>query len=117
MKRTQIKSRAGSAEYDRFMVEQLKKNPKLREESLKEAFSDENEDPRVILDMLRLIAEAEGGISRLSQVTGLNRQNLYRSLSKKCSPEFSTIFKVVHGLGYHFKLEKDRKSLASSSAR
>ena len=107
----------GSEEYDRFMVEQMRKNPKFLEASIKEAFSEENEDPRVIFDMLRLIAEAEGGMTRLSQVTNLNRQNLYRSLSKNCSPEFSSIFKVVHGLGYHFKIEKDKKSLAASGAR
>jgi len=117
MMKQKTKTRNGSEQYDRFMVEQLKNNPKLIEASLKEAFSDENEDPRVVLDMLRLIAEAEGGITRLSHATGLNRQNLYRSLSRKCSPEFSTIFKVVHGLGYHFKIEKDKKSLAASGAR
>ena len=117
MMKKKIKNHVGSEEYDRFMVEQLRKNPKLLAASIKEAFSEENEDPRVILDMLRLIAEAEGGMTRLSQVTKLNRQNLYRSLSRNCSPEFSTIFKVVHGLGYHFKIEKDKKSLVASGAR
>jgi DNA-binding phage protein len=50
----------------------------------------------------------------LAHVTKLNRQNLYKTLSaKKGNPEFFTINKIINGLGYHFKIEKNRKQLAA----
>ena len=35
------------------------------------------------------------GMSRLARETGLSRESLYRTLSGQCSPEFSTILKII----------------------
>ncbi len=42
----------------------------------------EDEDPRVFLLALRDVADAHGGLREVSRRTGLNRENLYRMLSR-----------------------------------
>lgn len=44
------------------------------------------------------IARAKG-MSQLARDTGLARESLYKALSAKGNPEFSTIMKVVRALG------------------
>jgi len=108
-----MKKKSATREHDDFIVEQLKKDPRFLEAYLNEALSDENEDPRVVLDMLRKVAEASGGVRRLAQAADLNRQNLYKTLStEKGNPEFFTINKIVNALGFHFKLVKNKRRLA-----
>ena len=102
-------------EHDQFIIGQLKKDSRFLEAYLNEALSDENENPRVVLDMLRNVADATGGVRRLANVTKLNRQNLYKTLSaKNGNPEFFTINKIIQGLGYHFKIEKNKRQLAAA---
>ncbi|TFY93224.1 putative addiction module antidote protein [Pseudomonas nabeulensis] len=48
---------------------------------------------------VRRVAEARGGMLSLSQNTGLNRANLYRSLSVGGDPKLSTLLKVLQALG------------------
>jgi probable addiction module antidote protein len=49
---------------------------------------------------LRNVAEARlGGMSALSERTALNREALYRSLSKRGNPTLETPTKVMHALG------------------
>ena len=110
-----MKKPATSVKYDNFIIGQLKKDPRFLQSYINEALSDENEDPRVVLDMLRNVADATGGIRHLAVVSKLNRQNLYKTLStKKGNPEFFTINKIIHGLGYHFKIEKNQRQLAAA---
>jgi probable addiction module antidote protein len=104
-----MKKNTDYREHDDFIVEQLKKDNRFLEAYLNEALSDDNEDPRVVLDMLRKVAEATGGIRHLSKITRLNRQNLYKTLSSHGNPEFFTITKIIRGLGYHFKIEKNKR--------
>lgn len=108
-----MKINTASREHDDFIVEQLKSDKRFLEAYLNEALSDEAEDPRVVLDMLRKVAKASGGVRRLAQAADLNRQNLYKALSaEKGNPEFFTINKIVNALGFHFKLVKNKKRLA-----
>jgi probable addiction module antidote protein len=49
---------------------------------------------------LRNVAEARlGGMSALSERTALNREALYRALSKRGNPTLETLTKVMHALG------------------
>src|SRR5579885_1281045 len=69
-----------TASYQEMLMKRLKKDEAFREAYLNEALEDE--DRRLILLALRNVAQATGGLSRLSKTTGLNRQHLYRTLSK-----------------------------------
>jgi len=59
----------------------------------------EDEDPRVFLLALKDVAEARGGMSKLSAESSLNRQSLYRTLSRKGNPKLTSIcsIKISHG--------------------
>ncbi|KRP60783.1 addiction module antidote protein [Pseudomonas trivialis] len=48
---------------------------------------------------VRRVAEARGGMLHLSQNTGLNRANLYRSIAAGGDPKLSTLLKVLQALG------------------
>jgi probable addiction module antidote protein len=87
-----------TANYQAFLIEQLRNNEDFCEEYLNEALRDE--DQRLILMAIRNVAQATGGLTRLAKNTGLNRQNLYRTLSKEGNPTWQRIEKIFDGLGY-----------------
>ena len=59
----------------------------------------EDEDIHVFLLALKDVAEAKGGMSRLSKESSLNRQSLYRTLSKTGNPKMANIFSLLLCLG------------------
>ena len=105
----------GAVSHEEYLIGALRKDKRFREAYLNEALNEE--DGRVSLLMLRHVAEALGGITKLSKITGLNRQNLHRTFSGKRDPAFSTVEGIVHGLGFRFKIEAvkgGRKALAKA---
>jgi probable addiction module antidote protein len=108
----------GTASFHQHLIEKLRKTESFREAYLNEAL---NEDDRgASLLMFKNVAEALGGFSKLSKNTGLNRQNLYRALSGKRDPAFSTVEGIVHGFGFRIKVEpakkpKSRQALIAAS--
>ena len=63
-----------------------------------------DEDMEAFLTALRSVAQAQGGIARLAEQTGINRQHLYRALSKKGNPQLGTLSKILRGLGFRLRL-------------
>lgn|SRR3990167_3224916 len=51
---------------------------------------------------LRHIADAQGGIGKLSKKTHLNREGLYKTLSSKGNPKLQTIGLLLKELGFEF---------------
>jgi len=66
---------------------------------------EEDHDTEVFMLALRNIAEARGGISKLSEKTKLNREHLYRILSKRGNPRLITLDTVLRGLGFRLSIE------------
>jgi probable addiction module antidote protein len=62
-------------------------------------FEEDPGDGSLILAALEHIARAKGGMQELAEKTGMTRQGLYKSLSKKGNPEFTTIMKITRALG------------------
>ena len=58
----------------------------------------EEGDPQVFLLALRDVAEARG-IGRLAEETKLNRESLYRMLSKQGNPRLTSLDAVLDALG------------------
>jgi len=54
-----------------------------------------DDDPAAFLQALRSVTEAIGGVSRIAERTGLNRQQLYRTLSKHGNPELRSLTKIL----------------------
>jgi probable addiction module antidote protein len=98
----------GAASFDKYLIDQLKKNESFREAYLNEALNEEERG--VSLGMFRNVAEAMGGVTKLSKASGLNRQNLYRALSGKRDPAFSTVEGIVHGFGFRIVVESMKKA-------
>ena len=59
----------------------------------------EDDDFRVALVALRNIADARGGIAKIAEETGLNRESLYKSLREEGNPKIDTFYKVLHAVG------------------
>lgn len=63
-----------------------------------EAVLDEG-DAAGLLQALRNVAEARGGIARIAERTGLNREALYRTLSKRGNPQLSSLTAILNATG------------------
>lgn len=62
-------------------------------------------DKELFLLALRNVADAQGGLSKLAEATGLNRENLYRMLSDKGNPEFYSLVTLLDALGFQLTVE------------
>src|SRR5436190_2223015 len=52
---------------------------------------DEEEAQKLILLALKNITDAQGGIAKLAEKTGLGRESLYKTLSVEGNPKLSTL--------------------------
>lgn len=60
---------------------------------------------------LRNVAEARlGGMSALSERAGLNRESLYRALSKRGNPTLQTLTRVMQALGLRISVTAETMS-------
>ncbi|MBA2728785.1 MAG: putative addiction module antidote protein [Parachlamydiaceae bacterium] len=64
----------------------------------------EDEDPHVFLLALKDVTEARGGMGQLSKKSSLNRQSLYRSLSRKGNPKLVNVCTILASLGLEFHI-------------
>ena len=55
---------------------------------------------------VRDVAQAHGGLRRLSRKAGLNREHLFRMLSKGGNPELKSLRQVIGALGLKLVLER-----------
>ncbi len=65
---------------------------------------EENDMPEVFLLALRNVAEAHN-IRKLSEETKLNRESLYKLLSKKGNPELRSLYPILNALGLKLAVE------------
>lgn len=88
-----------------YHIDELKNKKAAKiylEVALDEFSKDQNKD--IFLQALRDVAQAQGGFSLLAQKSNLNRQNLYKALSKKGSPRFDTMGTILKALGFRISL-------------
>jgi len=58
-----------------------------------------DEGPEEFLQALRDIVDAQGGMSRTAKLSGLNRESLYRQLSRRGNPSLASLNAVLTSLG------------------
>lgn len=104
-----------SRPYRPWLRERLATDPQEARLYLEAAFDDE--DPRVFLVALKDVVEASGGIGPLAKTTGLNRENLYRMLSKQGNPELASLSRVLQALGLRLTVEPVEQLPARSARR
>ena len=59
----------------------------------------EDGDARAVPVALRTVAEAVGGMGALARKTGLSRETLYRTLSKRGNPRLDTLAAILAAFG------------------
>src|SRR5574341_2587318 len=82
--------------YDDLLMEML--NDEDRALAYLDAALDEQE-PGGFLVALRNVTQARGGIGKVAQRSGLNRESLYRALSKEGNPSVQTLAAILRVLG------------------
>ena len=70
----------------------------------------QDENPKVFLMALRDVAEAHGGMRKLSQRAELNRESLYRMLSGRGNPSLGSLVSVLQELGLHLRVQPRRRT-------
>jgi probable addiction module antidote protein len=88
--------------YRESLLESLR-NPDEAAEYLNACLEDE--DARVFLLALRDVAEAHGGIRSLSRTAHLNRESLYRMLSKSGNPSLNSLAAVLKACGMRLAVQ------------
>lgn len=66
----------------------------------------EDGDPAVLLEALRNVAQAKGGMGALAKAAGVSRESLYRTLSRRGNPKIETIMELLRALGFKFRVEQ-----------
>ncbi|MGA8203823.1 MAG: addiction module antidote protein [Woeseiaceae bacterium] len=64
-------------------------------------------DPRAMPVALRTVAEAAGGIAALAEKTGLSRETLYRTLSRKGNPRLDTLVSILAAYGLRLSVRPE----------
>lgn len=75
------------------------------------------DDPGAFLQALRNVTEARGGVARIADLTGLNRQQLYRTLSENGNPELRSLSKILGVSGLRFAVVATNKGAAPKSRK
>ena len=70
-----------------------------------EAVLDEG-DPKGLMQALRNVAEAQGGIAVVAERAGLSRESLYRTLSKSGNPQLASLTKILGATGLRLSVTR-----------
>jgi len=103
-----------SATYQEDLIEALK-DPREAAAYLNAAL--EEGDRALFLLALRNVAEAHGGMAAVSEKAKLNRESLYRMLSRKGNPEIKSIFILLHSMGLKLSIEPKTSPAKSSKVK
>jgi probable addiction module antidote protein len=69
-----------------------------------EEFQKDN-DVEALLDTLRLVAKAQGGLAKLARKASVSRQALHEALSSNGNPRLRTFKNVIESLGLRIRIE------------
>lgn len=85
--------------------------PKRADYALKLALQEyeKDNDVEALLDTLRLVAKARGGIAALARKVSVSRQALHEALSSKGNPRLRTFQSVIGALGLRMSFKPVRR--------
>ncbi len=95
--------------YQKDLIESLK-NPKEAAAYLNAAIEEGGRE--LFLLALRNIAEAQGGISAIAEKSHLNRESLYRMLSKRGNPEIKSLMTLLRAMGLKLTVKAQKQAYA-----
>ena len=65
----------------------------------------EDGDPTVLLQALRNVAQARGGMAALAKAAGVSRESLYRTLSADGNPKIDTLMTLLEAMDLKLSVE------------
>src|SRR5438552_625043 len=99
-------------DFQEILLEQLQ-DSEFAVAYLKAALADEDE--RIFLIAIRNVWEARGGsMANLAEETHLNKQNLYRMLSKDGNPRYTSLKSILDAIGFEMDVNP-KQSIAKKS--
>jgi probable addiction module antidote protein len=63
--------------------------------------------PEMFLVAVRNVVDAHGGMSKAAARSKLNRESLYRMLSKRGNPSLTSLAALLKALGFRLAIERD----------
>ncbi len=66
----------------------------------------EEGDPQLIAAAVGDVARARG-MSLIAEEAGIRRESLYKTLSSEGNPEFATVLRVLHALGFRLQVKEN----------
>ncbi|MBW8888080.1 MAG: putative addiction module antidote protein [Fibrobacteres bacterium] len=90
------KERPARAAYETYLHPALRDDPDRALGYLTECFNDEYEE--TFLVALKDVVLAHGGMAKISMASGLNRESLYKALSRGGNPGVDTLRKILAAL-------------------
>jgi len=102
-----------TSSYENWLISSLKdpKEAAIFLETALEEFQKDG-DLKALLLSLRHVVEAQGGIGQLARKTHLNRESLYKMLSAKGDPKFTTITTLLNGIGVKLAVTPIRRKVS-----
>lgn len=98
--------------FDEYLVERLR-DPKKALSYLNAVLEDckdgSEESQQLLLLALKAVAQAQGGLTELSKRSGLGRESLYKTLSKRGNPKLSTLTALAGAMGFDLKFSLTAK--------
>ncbi len=91
----------------RDFIKETMHDPEEATEYLRVSLDEYEQDGNLeaFLLALRSVGEAEGGMTEFARKTALNRQSLYKTLSKQGNPRLQTLHTILHALGLKLSIE------------
>jgi probable addiction module antidote protein len=68
----------------------------------------EDGEPAVLLEALRNVAQARGGMGALAKAAGVSRESLYKTLSRRGNPKIDTIMGLLRAMGLKLTIAQKR---------
>ena len=109
--------KSGGIPHDEIRLHFLK-DPKQAGFALKLALKEFEGDGNVnaLLDTLRLVAQAQGGLAKLARETTISRKALHEALSPKGNPRLRTFQSVLGSLGLQMSVKPLRRTTQKVSS-
>ena len=93
-------------DFEEYLIEKLK-DPRRALGYLNAVVEDcrdgSKESQQLLLLAFKAIIQAQGGMTKVAEKTALNRESLYKALSKNGNPKLTTLSALVGAMGFEFK--------------
>ncbi len=103
------KNKKASVSYKDTLIEDLRGDEEAQISYIKASLEDNSDVPSAILSAIQNVAKARG-FRMFSKKAKLNRENLYRVLSKNGNPRLDTLIKILTALNLTLSVEPRRKA-------